>query len=166
MEKLLEEFSIGLFFWQTLIFIALIFLLRKFAWKPILDAINEREDGIKSALESAEKARQEMASLQSDNEETLKKARAERDTLLKEAREIKQKLIDEAKNEANEEAKKIIVQAQETIVSEKNAAIVDLKKQVANLSVDIAEKVLEEKLSDDKDQMKLVKELVKDVKIK
>ena len=166
MEKLLEEFSIGLFFWQTLIFIALIFLLRKFAWKPILDAINEREDGIKSALESAEKARQEMASLQSDNEETLKKARVERDTLLKEAREIKQKLIDEAKNEANEEAKKIIVQAQETIVSEKNAAIVDLKKQVANLSVDIAEKVLEEKLSDDKDQMKLVKELVKDVKIK
>jgi len=166
MEKLLEEFSIGLFFWQTLIFIALIFLLRKFAWKPILDAINEREDGIKSALESAEKARQEMASLQSNNEETLKKARAERDTLLKEAREIKQKLIDEAKNEANEEAKKIIVQAQETIVSEKNAAIVDLKKQVANLSVDIAEKVLEEKLSDDKDQMKLVKELVKDVKIK
>ena len=166
MEKLLEEFSIGLFFWQTLIFIALIFLLRKFAWKPILDAINEREDGIKSALESAEKARQEMASLQSDNEETLKKARAERDTLLKEAREIKQKLIDEAKNEANEEAKKIIVQAQETIVSEKNAAIVDLKKQVANLSVDIAEKVLKEKLSDDKDQMKLVKELVKDVKIK
>ncbi len=162
MEKLLEEFSIGLFFWQTLIFIALIFLLRKFAWKPILDAINEREDGIKSALESAEKARQEMASLQSDNEETLKKARAERDALLKEAREIKQKLIDEAKNEANEEAKKIIVQAQETIVSEKNAAIVDLKKQVANLSVDIAEKVLEEKLSDDKDQMKLVK----DVKIK
>ena len=166
MEKLLEEFSIGLFFWQTLIFIALIFLLKKFAWKPILDAINEREDGIKNALESAEKARQEMASLQSDNEETLKKARAERDTLLKEAREIKQKLIDEAKNEANEEAKKIIVQAQETISSEKNAAIVDLKKQVANLSVDIAEKVLDEKLSDDKDQMKLIKELVKDVKIK
>ncbi len=166
MEKLLEEFSIGLFFWQTLIFIALIFLLRKFAWKPILEAINEREDGIKKALESAEKARKEMASLQSDNEETLKKARAERDTLLKEAREIKQKLIDDAKNEANVEAKKIIVQAQETIVSEKNAAIVDLKKQVANLSVDIAEKVLEEKLSDDKAQMKLVKELVKDVKIK
>ena len=166
MEKLLEEFSIGLFFWQTLIFIALIFLLKKFAWKPILEAINEREDGIKNALESAEKARQEMASLQSDNEETLKKARAERDTLLKEAREIKQKLIDDAKNEANVEAKKIIVQAQETISSEKNAAIVDLKKQVANLSVDIAEKVLDEKLSDDKDQMKLIKELVKDVKIK
>ena len=166
MEKLLEEFSIGLFFWQTLIFIALIFLLRKFAWKPILDAINERENGIKNALESAEKARNQMASLQSENEETLKKARAERDTLLKEARDIKQKLIDDAKNEANIEAEKIIVQAQETIASEKNAAIVDLKKQVANLSVDIAEKVLKEKLSDDNAQMKLVKELVKDVKIK
>ena len=107
-----------------------------------------------------------MASLQSENEETLKKARAERDTLLKEARDIKQKLIDDAKNEANIEAEKIIVQAQETIASEKNAAIVDLKKQVANLSVDIAEKVLKEKLSDDTAQMKLVKELVKDVKIK
>lgn len=166
MEKLLEEFSIGLFFWQTLIFIALIFLLRKFAWKPILDAINERENGIKNALESAEKARNQMASLQSENEETLKKARAERDALLKEARDIKQKLIDDAKNEANIEAEKIIVQAQETIASEKNAAIVDLKKQVANLSVDIAEKVLKEKLSDDNAQMKLVKELVKDVKIK
>ena len=166
MEKLLEEFSIGLFFWQTLIFIALIFLLRKFAWKPILDAINERENGIKNALDSAEKARNQMASLQSENEETLKKARAERDALLKEARDIKQKLIDDAKNEANIEAEKIIVQAQETIASEKNAAIVDLKKQVANLSVDIAEKVLKEKLSDDNAQMKLVKELVKDVKIK
>ena len=106
MEKLLEEFSLGLFVWHSLIFIALIFLLKKFAWKPILDTINEREDGIKNALESAEKARQEMTLLQSDNEATLKKARAERDTLLKEAREMKQGLIDEAKTEANQEAKK------------------------------------------------------------
>ncbi len=166
MEKLLEEFSIGLFFWQTLIFISLIFLLKKFAWKPILEAINEREDGIKNALESAEQARKEMASLKSDNEETLKKARAERDSLLKEAREIKQKLIDDAKNEANVEAKKLISQAQETIKGEKNAAVLDLKKQVANLSIDIAEKVLKEKMSNDKEQMNLVNELVKDIKIK
>ena len=166
MEKLLEEFSIGLFFWQTLIFISLIFLLKKFAWKPILEAINEREDGIKNALESAEQARKEMASLKSDNEETLKKARAERDSLLKEALEIKQKLIDDAKNEANVEAKKLISQAQETIKSEKNAAVLDLKKQVANLSIDIAEKVLKEKVSNDKEQMNLVNELVKDIKIK
>ena len=115
---------------------------------------------------SAEKAKEEMASLQSDNEQTLKKARLERDGLLKEAREIKQKLIDDAKNEASAEAKKILIQAQETIKSEKNAAIVDLKNQVANLSVEIAEKVLKEKLSNDKSQMELVKELVKDVSLK
>ena len=166
MEKLITEFSIGLFFWQTIIFILLIFLLKKFAWKPILDAVNEREEGIKNALLSAEKAKEEMASLQSDNEETLKKARSERDSLLKEAREIKQQLIDEAKTEAKNEAKKIISQAQETIQNEKNAAIVDLKNQVAGLSIDIAEKVLKEKLSDDKTQMKLVKDLVKEVTLK
>ena len=166
MEKLITEFSIGLFFWQTVIFVFLILLLKKFAWKPILDAVNEREEGIKNALLSAEKAKEEMASLQSDNEETLKKARSERDSLLKEAREIKQQLIDEAKSEAKSEAKKIISQAQETIQNEKNAAIVDLKHQVAGLSIDIAEKVLKEKLSDDKTQMKLVKDLVKEVTLK
>ena len=166
MEKLISEFSIGLFFWQTIIFILLIFLLKKYAWKPILDAVNEREEGIKNALLSAEKAKDEMASLQSDNEETLKKARAERDSLLKEAREIKQQLIDDAKNEAQSEAKKIISQAQETIQNEKKAAISDLKNQVATLSIDIAEKVLKEKLSDDKTQMNLVKDLVKDVTLK
>ena len=166
MEKLISEFSIGLFFWQTIIFILLIFLLKKYAWKPILDAVNEREEGIKNALLSAEKAKEEMASLQSDNEETLKKARAERDSLLKEAREMKQQLIDDAKNEAQSEAKKIIFQAQETIQNEKKAAISDLKNQVASLSIDIAEKVLKEKLSDDKTQMNLVKDLVKDVTLK
>ncbi|MDA9373338.1 F0F1 ATP synthase subunit B [Flavobacteriaceae bacterium] len=166
MEKLITEFSIGLFFWQTIIFILLIFLLKKFAWKPILDAVNEREEGIKNALLSAEKAREEMASLQSDNEQTLKKARSERDLLLKEAREIKQQLIDEAKNEAKNEAKKIISQAQETIQNEKNAAIVDLKNQVASLSIDIAEKVLKEKLSNNQSQMNLVKDLVKEVTLK
>ena len=166
MEKLITEFSIGLFFWQTIIFILLIFLLKKFAWKPILDAVNEREEGIKNALLSAEKAKEEMASLQSDNEETLKKARSERDSLLKEAREIKQQLIDEAKTEAKNEAKKIISQAQETIQNEKNTAIVDLKNQVASLSIDIAEKVLKEKLSNDQSQMNLVKDLVKEVTLK
>ena len=166
MEQIINDFSVGLFFWQTVLFVALMLILRKFAWKPILDAVNEREEGIRSALKSAEKAREEMASLQSENEDTLKKARLERDGLLKEAREIKQKLIEEAKNEANKEAKKIIIQAQETIESEKNAAIVDLKNQVANLSIEIAEKVLKEKLSEDKAQMNLVKELVKDVTLK
>ena len=166
MEKLISEFSIGLFFWQTIIFVALILLLKKFAWKPILDSVNEREQGIKDALLSAEKAREEMASLQSDNELTLKKARAERDALLKEAREIKQKVIDDAKTEAKIEAKKIITQAKEAIQNEKNSAIVDLKNQVADLSVGIAEKVLQSKMSEDKAQMSLVKELIKDVTLK
>jgi|TARA_B100000795_G_scaffold95284_1_gene69848 F-type H+-transporting ATPase subunit b len=166
MEKLITEFSIGLFFWQTIIFVALILLLKKFAWKPILDSVNEREQGIKDALLSAEKAREEMASLQSDNELTLKKARAERDALLKEAREIKQKVIDDAKTEAKIEAKKIITQAKEAIQNEKNSAIVDLKNQVADLSVGIAEKVLQSKMSEDKAQMSLVKELIKDVTLK
>jgi F-type H+-transporting ATPase subunit b len=166
MEKLISEFSIGLFFWQTIIFIALILLLKKFAWKPILDSVNEREQGIKDALLSAEKAREEMASLQSDNELTLKKARGERDTLLKEAREIKQKLIDDAKSEAKNEASKIIAQAKEAIQNEKNSAIVDLKNQMADLSVGIAEKVLQSKMSEDKAQMNLVKELIKDVTLK
>ena len=166
MEKLISEFSIGLFFWQTIIFVALILLLKKFAWKPILDSVNEREQGIKDALLSAEKAREEMASLQSDNELTLKKARAERDALLKEAREIKQKLIDDAKSEAKSEASKIIAQAKEAIQNEKNSAIVDLKNQMADLSVGIAEKVLQSKMSEDKAQMNLVKELIKDVTLK
>jgi len=166
MEKLISEFSIGLFFWQTIIFVALILLLKKFAWKPILDSVNEREQGIKDALLSAEKAREEMASLQSDNELTLKKARAEREALLKEAREIKQKLIDDAKSEAKNEASKIIAQAKEAIQNEKNSAIVDLKNQMADLSVGIAEKVLQSKMSEDKAQMNLVQELIKDVTLK
>ncbi|SVA62403.1 uncharacterized protein METZ01_LOCUS115257 [marine metagenome] len=158
--------DVGLLFWTLISFTILYLILRKFAWGPILGAVNEREEGIRNALLLAEKTREEMASLQSDNEQTLKKARAERKALLKEARDIKQKLIDEAKNEAKSEAKKIIIQAQETIQSEKNAAIVDLKNQVASLSVDIAEKVLQDKVSNDKAQMSLVQELIKDVRLK
>ena len=158
--------DVGLLFWTLISFTILYLILRKFAWGPILGAVNEREEGIRNALLLAEKTREEMASLQSDNEQTLKKARAERKALLKEARDIKQKLIDEAKNEAKSEANKIIIQAQETIQSEKNAAIVDLKNQVASLSVDIAEKVLQDKVSNDKAQMSLVQELIKDVRLK
>ena len=113
--------DVGLLFWTLISFTILYLILRKFAWGPILGAVNEREKGIRNALLLAEKTREEMASLQSDNEQTLKKARAEREALLKEARDIKQKLIDDAKNEAKSEAKKIIIQAQETIQSEKNA---------------------------------------------
>lgn len=162
MEKLLGEFSLGLFFWQTLLFVALVLLLKKFAWKPILDAVNEREQGIKDALDSAEQAKKEMENLQADNEQLLKEARAERDGMLKEAREIKNKMINDAKEEAKTEADKMVAQAQVAIEGEKKAAIADLKNQVASLSLEIAEKVVKENLSSDSKQQKLVKSILDD----
>ena len=108
MDKLIEEFSAGLFFWQTLLFLVLVFFLRKYAWKPILNAVEERESGIKNALDSAEKAKREMESLNADNERVLLEARKERDTMLKEARDMKNKIINEAKDSANTEAEKIL----------------------------------------------------------
>jgi len=160
MEKLLGEFSIGLFFWQTVLFLALLFLLRKFAWKPILNAVNDREEGIKNALDSAEKAKLEMQNLQADNEKLLKQARAEREEMLKEAREIKNKMIDDAKDEAREEANKLVALAQASIQTEKKAAIAELKSQVANLSIEIAEKVVREELSNKDKQVKLVESML------
>lgn len=112
---LLEDFSVGLFFWQLILFILLLFVLRKFAWKPILGAVEEREKSIEDSLASAEKARAEMERLQSNNERILAEARAERDTILKEAREIKDKMINDAKSEAGAQAEKIIANAKEQI---------------------------------------------------
>jgi len=143
MEKLISEFSIGLFFWQSMIFIGLLFLLRKYAWGPILSAVNERETSIKDALASAEAARTEMESLQSDNQRILKEARAEKEALLKEARSTRAELINTAKEEAQAEADKILTQAQEAIQNEKRAAINELREQVGSIAMDIAEKVLQ-----------------------
>lgn len=160
MEKLLNEFSIGLFFWQLLIFVGLVFLLKKFAWKPILDSVNDREEGIKGALEAAENAKRDMQNLQADNEKLLKEARAEREMMLKEARDIKNNMIEEAKDEARTEANKLVAQAQAAIKAEKKAAIDDLKSQVANLSIEIAEKVVREELSNKDKQLKLVESML------
>ena len=160
MEKLLGEFSIGLFIWQTVLFLALLFLLRKYAWKPILNAVNEREDGIREALESADNAKLEMENLQADNQKLLKEARLERESMIKEARDIKNKMIEDAKDEARDEANKLIAQAQAAIETEKKAAIADLKSQVANLSIDIAEKVVREELSNKDKQVKLVESML------
>ena len=165
MEKLINDFSFGLFIWQVVIFVGLIFLLKKFAWKPILDAVNEREQGIKNALESAESARNEMQNLQADNQRILQEARAERDTMLKEAREMKEKMVADAKSEAQEQGQKMIDQAKAAIESEKNAAMADLKAQVANLSLSIAEKVLKDELSNKESQTKLVEKMLGDVKL-
>jgi F-type H+-transporting ATPase subunit b len=165
MDKLINQFEFGLFFWQILIFVGLILLLKKFAWKPILDAVNEREQGIKDALLSAENARQEMQNLQADNQRILNEARAERDAMLKEAREMKEKMIADSKNEAQEQGQKMIEQAKAAIESEKNAAMAELKSQVSSLSLSIAEKLLKEELSNKESQTKLVEKMLGDVKL-
>lgn len=162
MEQLLENFSLDLFVKQTVLFLILIFIMVKFAWKPILNALNDREEGIKDALASAEDAKREMENLQADNEKLLKEARAEREAMLKEARDLKNKMIEDAKGEAREEASKLIAQAQASIETEKKAAIADLKSQVANLSIDIAEKVVREELSNKDKQLKLVESMLGD----
>ena len=160
MEKLIEEFSVGLFFWQLVLFVALVFLLKKFAWKPILDSVNEREVGIKNALSAADNARKEMENLQADNQKLLKEARAEREAMLKEARELKVQMIDDAKSEAKAEADKLIASAQAAIESEKKATISDLKSQVAELSISIAEQVIKDELADKTKQEKLVESML------
>ncbi|HYD92011.1 MAG TPA: F0F1 ATP synthase subunit B [Flavobacterium sp.] len=165
MEKLINDFAFGLFFWQVLIFVLLIILLKKFAWKPILDSVNEREQGIKDALASAEAARKEMHNLQADNQRILQEARLERDAMIKEAREIKEKMIADAKAEAAAQGDKIIEQAKATINSEKNAALAELKTQVAGLSLEIAEKILKNELSNKENQTELVEKMLADVKL-
>jgi len=165
MDKLINDFALGLFIWQTLIFVGLILLLKKFAWKPILDAVNEREEGIKEALLSAKNAKQEMQNLKSDNEKLIAEARVERDAMMKEAREIKDKMINDAKTEAQVQGLKMIEQAKAAIQSEKNAAMADLKNQVSSLSIEIAEKVLKSELSDKASQTKLVEKLLGDAKL-
>ena len=165
MDKLINDFSFGLFIWQIVIFVGLIFVLKKFAWKPILDAVNDREEGIKNALLSAENARKEMQNLQADNQRILQEARLERDNMLKDAREIKEKMVSDAKNEAQEQGLKMIEQAKAAIESEKNAAMADLKLQVSTLSLTIAEKLLKAELSNKETQTKLVEKMLGDVKL-
>ncbi len=165
MEKLVNDFSFGLFFWQTIIFVLLIFLLAKFAWKPILKAVNDREEGIRNALLSAENARKEMQNLQADNQRILQEARMERDAMLKEAREMKEKMIADSKHEAQEAGLKMIEQAKAAIESEKNAAMAEMKAQVSSLSLEIAERLLKDELSNKEAQEKLVEKMLGDVKL-
>ena len=157
--------ELGLIFWTTLSFLILLFILRKFAWKPILGAVNSREEGIKDALAAAEKARREMENLHADNERILKEARLERETMLKEAREIKSKMISDAKDEAQAQAGKMIEQAQAAIESEKKAAMAELKNQVATLSLEIAEKVVRKELSNKDSQIQLVESMLGEAKL-
>ena len=157
--------SIGLIFWMIVSFSIILFLLKKFAWAPILGMIKEREESIEQALASAENAKQEMKKLQSNNERILAEAKTERELLLKDAREIREKMIAEAKVIATKEGERLLKSARETIQNEKMAAITELKNQVATLSIDIAEKILKSELSSDEKQKSLVNTLLKDVNL-
>ena len=153
----------SLLFWNTIIFLILLFLLAEFAWKPIMAAVKQRENSINQALEAAEEAQKQMANLKADNERLLAEARAERDVILKEARDIKDKIITEAKEEAQREGTKLIKQAQEAIESEKKVALAQLKDQVAALSVEMAQRVMISELSDEKKQTALINDYLKSV---
>ena len=157
--------QIGLIFWMVVTFVTVLIILRKFAWKPILKALSDREESISEALNTAKKAKEEMSALKADNERLLNEARSERDKMLKEAREAKDAIVNEAKTKAQAEANKIMNSARETINNEKNAAITELKNQVASMSIDIAEKILRHELSKDEKQKALVDSLLKDVSL-
>lgn len=157
--------AFGLIFWMIVSFSLILFLLKKFAWKPILGMLKERESTIADALSSAQKAKEEMASLKADNEKLLQEARNERDQLLKEARDTKEAIINEARNKAGEEANKMLAVARENITNEKMAAITELKNYVATLSIEIAEKVLKQELAEPAKQKQLVESLLKDTKL-
>ncbi|MGE0634938.1 MAG: F0F1 ATP synthase subunit B [Bacteroidia bacterium] len=157
--------AFGLIFWMFVSFALILFLLKKFAWKPILEMLDEREKTISDALNSAQKAKEEMAALRAGNEKLLQEARNERDNLLKEAREAKEMIINEAKVKATEASDKILASARENISNEKMAAITELKNYVAALSIEIAEKVLKQELADPNKQKELVQSLLKDTKL-
>lgn len=160
MDKLLNDFSPGLFAVSTILLLALIALMVKFAWKPILNSLNEREEGIKDALDSAEKAKMDMENLQANNLKMLQEARNEREEMLKEAREMKNKMIEDAKSEAEGQANKMIAQAQAAIEGEKKAAMAELQNHVAGLSLEIAEKVVRTELSNKDKQLQLVETML------
>ncbi|HLV45843.1 MAG TPA: F0F1 ATP synthase subunit B [Flavobacterium sp.] len=165
MEKLINDFSFGLFFWTAIILLVVIFLLGKFAWRPIINALEAREEGIADALAAADNAKREMQNLKASNEKLLAEARAERDAMLKEAREMKEKMIAEAKNEAQAEGEKMIQQAKAAIENEKSAAMSDIKNHVSGLSIEIAEKLMKNQLGDAQAQNQLVESLLNDVKL-
>ena len=158
-------FDPGLIIWTTIIFTLLLIVLKKFAWQPILTAVDERNKSIDEALKSAEKAKQEMEELNTDNEKVLSQAKQERDVLLKEAREIKEDILNKAKEQANTEADKILQSAKEQITNEKMKAITELKNSVAELSIGIAEKILKSELADQKRHNELIASSLKEKEI-
>ncbi len=165
METLLNDFSPGLFVMQAVILLILILLMMKFAWKPILNSLNERETGIADALAAAENAKKEMQNITADSERLLQEARTEREAMIKDARDIKDKMLSEAKDQAKTEGDKMLKNAQDAIESEKKVALADIKNQVATLSLEIAEKVIQEQLSNKDKQLQLVENMLGDIKL-
>lgn len=161
MNLITPEF--GLLFWQTVTFLVLLLLLSRFAWKPIMSSLREREETIEGALRSAELARQEMTKLRADNERLLDEARAERDAMMRKAQQTADIIVEEAKNKAAAESNRIVESARAAILSERQAAIDDIRRQVATLSVDIAEKVIRRQINGDTQQRQLVDQFVKDI---
>jgi F-type H+-transporting ATPase subunit b len=161
----LVKIDIGLLFWMTLTFSILLYILGKFAWKPIMKMLHEREDSIEKALNAAEEAKKDMLKLKAGNEQLLLEAKEERDALMRDARKVKESIIEEARLKANEEANRIIENARESIQYEKLAAINELKNQIATISIEIAEKLLGQELADKEKQQQLTEKLLKDVKI-
>ena len=157
--------GLGLIFWMVISFSVILFILKKYAWKPILNALKEREITIDTALKSADKAKEEMEQLKADNEKIIKEAKNERDNLLKDTRQLKDKIISEAKQKAISEGKKMIEDARGKIESEKEAALDEIKNQVVSFSIEIAEKILKKKLEKTKDQKDLINELIDEIKI-
>ena len=156
--------AIGLIFWTTVVFTLLVLLLKKFAWKPILSAVDERNKSIKDSLAQAEKARSEMSELTANNEKIIAQAKVDRDIILKEARDMKNEIISEAKDKANKEAEKLVSTAKEQISNEKMKAMTELKNHVADLSIEMAEKILSSELSDVAKQKELVSKALKESK--
>lgn len=156
--------AIGLIFWTTVVFTLLVLLLKKFAWKPILSAVDERNQSIKNSLAQAEKARNEMSELTANNEKIIAQAKVDRDVILKEARDMKNEIISEAKDKASKESEKLVSTAKEQILNEKMKAITELKNHVADLSIEMAEKILSSELSDVAKQKELVKKALKESK--
>jgi len=163
---MLIEFSYGLIFWMTVSFLAVLFILRKFAWKPILGALSEREQTIEDALNEAKKAREEIAAMNARNADLMREAREEREVLLKEARDIRDKEIAQAKERAKVEADAMLARARADIQNEKNAAIVEMKNQLAELSIQVAEVILKEKLADPRAQQGLVDKVMAEAELR
>jgi F-type H+-transporting ATPase subunit b len=157
--------ELGLFVWTLIAFLAVFFILRKFAWRPILSSLNEREKGIADSIAAADRVKKEMGQMQAENEKLMMQAREERSQMLKEAKDMKDRIVNEAKDQAKAEANKIIADAQQQIQQQKMAALTDVKNEIGNLAVEVAEKILRKQLANTEDQNQYVSMLAGDIKL-